>query len=106
MGMRKSCYTNNDCKTIPNPQPDRWELIHKAEFKKAYVLKVKYLDCTNYEGMKILVFTGKYNDVKVNNQKYLDPHFDEEGNLIARLVPTQLGWTIACVIAHIYSKLS
>lgn len=54
----------------PNPQPSRWFLLEKAEFKNGHVLRVKYLDCTNFEGVKVMVYKGKY-----THRKELDPHF-------------------------------
>jgi len=53
------------------------------QFKNAYILKVRYLDCTNFEGRKIMVYEGKFD----KNVKELDPHFQEKGGPIARFRP-------------------
>ena len=98
MGMPigiKSCSLE-PLKPAGNPNPDRWELIKKVEFKNAYVLKVRYFDATNFEGIKISVYKGKY-----KKRLYLDPHFDETGKSpFARLKPTVEGWNTALKLAE------
>lgn len=42
------------------------------QFANAHVLLVRYLDCTNYEGEKLMVFRGQYKP-----RKRLDPHFTQ-----------------------------
>ena len=56
MGLfKRSCWTNSNA-VAPNPDPSKWELLDKAEFDNGYVLKVKYQDCTNFEGQKVMVY--------------------------------------------------
>jgi hypothetical protein len=58
-------------------------------------MKVKYDDCTNFEGVKIMVFKGQY-----KNRIWLDPHFAEnEKAPIARFKPTSEGWDMAIKLA-------
>ena len=57
--LGRSCWTNNEA-PAPNPSPERWEIQQIWAYDNAYVLKVKYLDCTNYEGMKVMVYKGQY----------------------------------------------
>lgn len=86
----KSCSTNIDA-VSPNPSPDNWELLEMYHGKNGYVLKVKYLGCTNFEGIKILVYRGTYIE-----RIYLDPHFTDVGNSpIARFIPTSEGLQMA-----------
>jgi len=44
----------------PNPDPKRWEIVSVYEYPAAYVLLVSYLDCTTYEGLKVMVYRGKF----------------------------------------------
>ena len=91
MGLfKKSCYTNPAPEAVaPNPDPSRWELISCTQFAFAYVLVVKFLDCTNYEGVKVMVYEGQCpSDIE---ERPLDPHFTENGGPIARFRPTDRG---------------
>lgn len=86
------CHTNYDKVAVPpNPSPFHWKLVDKAESVKGYVLKVMYLGCTNFEGMKIMVFRGKYEP-----RFCLDPHFSEyDTSPVARFRPDAEGWKLA-----------
>ena len=93
----KRCGTSldNPAAVAPNPSPSRWELLDLLRFKRSYVMKVRYLDATNFEGVKILVYQGKYIPKSVR-----DPHFDErDESLVARFRPTEDGWTLAVALA-------
>jgi hypothetical protein len=90
----KSCYTNSTA-PAPNPNPSRWELIDVYQSARAYVLVVRYLDCTNFEGLKVMVFRGKYRP-----RRHLDPHFSEaDGSPIARFRPDEEGREMAMEFA-------
>ena len=99
MGLfKKSCWTNDSITTekLPNPNPSRWTLITKKIYPNGYVLKVKYHDCTNFEGIKIMVYEGDYKE-----QHYLDPHFSESNIApVARFKPDKNGWKRANVLAQ------
>lgn len=93
--------TYNDTKVVfapaPNPNPLRWKLEKMWQFKNAHVMMIKYLDCTNYEGKKILVCEGQF-DSGVSTR---DPHFSEESSSpIARFKPDDRGWEMACELAE------
>jgi len=80
----------------PNPKPSRWKLLDMVQFANAYVLKVQYLDCTNFEGIKIMVYKGKF-----DNPTNLDPHFtNDDKSPIARFKPNQKGWDDAIDYAN------
>lgn len=84
----------------PNPNPKRWELLDKAEYSKYYVLKVRYLDATNFDGVKIMVYHGRYRHVD-----YLDPHFENSpSSPIARFKPNEGGWELAKAFAKALSS--
>jgi hypothetical protein len=83
----------NDC------SPEQFDVV---EYEYAYVLLVKYLDATNFEGVKVMVYTGKFPGVSRINR--LDPHFCESGiSPITRFRPDNDGKFLACELA---AKLS
>jgi len=60
-------------------------------YSNSYILKVKYEDCTNFEGHKVMVYQGQY-----VHSPIIDPHFREKGvSPIARFEPTDKGWELA-----------
>jgi hypothetical protein len=85
------------CKNSPyavensNPNPTNFIILHEQRIGKYLILHVKYPDCKNFEGQKLMVYKGfktseeliKYNLFK------LDPHFcNSKGSPIARFAPT------------------
>ena len=89
------CYTNPTITTAPNPNSSRWSLIQRWDFENAYVLKVRYHDCVNFEGIKIMVYRGEY---KWSSE--LDPHFaDSESSPLARFQPSDEGLEQALLMA-------
>jgi len=90
-------YAPRDYPTYPpNPSPGRYKIMDIDQFANAYVLKVRYLDCTNYEGVKIMVYKGRYKE-----RLWLDPHFAEgEDSPIARFKPDEEGMYLARQLAE------
>jgi hypothetical protein len=85
----------------PNPNPLRWKLLEKAVFEDSYVLKIKYLDATNFDGVKIMVYRGKYSRQTLER----DPHFREgEDSPVARFRPDEEGWRMAIGLAATLSN--
>lgn len=79
----------------PNPNPSRWQILDIQQFHHGYVLTVKYLDCTNFEGVKVMVYRGKYEP-----RESLDPHFSEDDDSpIARFRPDAEGKAMAFNLA-------
>jgi hypothetical protein len=96
----KSCNTHYTFKPAPapapNPDPTRWNLIQVIEFKNAHILLVEYLDYTNFEGVKCMVYKGHY-----HRRKSLDPHFtDDDNSPIARFKPDEEGVKLATYLAE------
>ena len=92
IGPFRGCFTNDSVKA-PNPDPSRWELIKTNKYKHITVVLVKYKDCTNFEGNKILVFNSS---IDLDESKSLDPHFsNNSASPIARFIPTDEGWKMA-----------
>jgi len=84
-----------------NPDPSNYVLVKAEELPGYLVVMIKYPDCTNYEGNKILLFED-LTLVQLVNQKLIDPHFfnsTEFKSPIARFVPTDAGWHMAVTLA-------
>lgn len=82
-----------------NPDPKRYTILEAYHSVSCTVLKVKYDGCTNYEGIKILLF--KHPLTEIVKLKELDPHFSEAKiSPIARFVPTEEGWNMAIDLAN------
>lgn len=81
----------------PNPNPTNYVVEKAFEGNYFLVVMVRYPDCTNYEGRKILVYRGV--TLKgLLGQRSIDPHFSDNSNFyspIARFVPTEEGWGMA-----------
>lgn len=89
--------TETKYESLPNPRPDNYEILKTIQWDRYLIIKIKYLDCTNYEGQKILVFEG-YQLKHLLAQKMIDPHFSENKDFIspiARFEPTDKGWKMA-----------
>lgn len=98
MGMfKKNCTTApvTVSAPAPNPDPTRWRLLDCHDFIGAHVLIVQYLDCTNYEGRKVMVYVGPY-----RKRRHLDPHFTfAPDSPIARFRPDDEGIAMADALA-------
>ena len=77
----------------------------------SYVIAtIKYLNCTNFEGIKIIVLEN-YELHWLDGLELLDPHFSEESDIVARFVPTEHGMWLAkkfCkeIVDQLYEELS
>jgi len=90
----KKCFTNKTPQAKA-PDPSRWERMDLKICKNGYAMRVKYLDCTNYEGVKIMVYEGDYQYTIIR-----DPHFHGGiGSPIARFKPDKDGWKRAVQLA-------
>jgi len=97
-GIRPAEAINNDPPT-GNPDPAKYEILKAEEAGDYLVVKLKYPNCTNFEGNKVLVFKG-VNLLTLINQKLIDPHFFKDSRYaapIARFIPTEEGWKMAQV---------
>tara|TARA_R110002167_G_scaffold346501_1_gene557076 strand:+ start:158 stop:466 length:309 start_codon:yes stop_codon:yes gene_type:complete len=59
------------------------------------MIYVNYPDCTTFNGDKLLVVNKDSVDGKTTN---LDPHFFEDGIIVARFPPTDEGFNLAKLI--------
>lgn len=88
-----------------NPNPRVFEVVRKKIIGSFVVAEVKYPNCTNYEGRKILLYrTITWR--RCMTDKMLDPHFSGNNDLdpLARFEPTPLGWSMAIILAGEMSK--
>ena len=85
-------YVGSQRFALGDPQPHRFEVI-SVELLDGYTLaKIKYPDCQNFDGIKILIYEGDVRD-EINNAKILDPHFLEKGlSPVARVKPAYGGF--------------
>lgn len=96
----RDCGIYNDYKS-PNPNILNFTILESGFNKDFTILKVKYIDCTNYEGIKILVYKGHVLK-ELLDAKEIDPHFCEKGlSPIARFVPTEEGLKLALSLTNI-----
>jgi hypothetical protein len=93
------CKCSNDgAVSVPaqgNPDPRFFEIVKTETCKGMLVTMLKYPDCKNYEGLKIMVY-DKMSDEMFRCQIRIDPHFcDNHPSPIARFEPTDRGWKMA-----------
>ena len=80
--------------TFGNPDPKNYKIVDVFEKRPYLLIRIKYPDCHNYEGMKILLYKD-VTLVQLERQKQIDPHFSQNSNYhspLARFEPTDIGW--------------
>ncbi len=91
MGVFRVISTSDDPVGNGQPNPTNYHLERYYAGPGGTALWLRYPDCKNFEGNKILVITGTY----VAHDP-MDPHFEGPSTrLIARFVPTAEGWSLA-----------
>ena len=87
-----------------NPDPKDFEFIRLEQMELMVIAEIKYPNCTNYKGHKILVFAGTTMK-RIKKRKKIDPHFLEDygESPIARFKPTAHGWQMAKLFCHNYN---
>lgn len=89
--------------TLPNPNPNNYTILDKVRIGKHLVIKIQYHDCTNYEGVKILLYRNT-TLLSLVKQKAIDPHFSNNKKYkspFARFEPTEEGWETAIETAYL-----
>jgi len=84
-----------------NPVPWNMEIERIVQIGCNTVALIRYPDCKNYEGRKILLYRN-HTEIEVSSAKSLDPHFNDKQECIspfARFEPTDFGWLSACAMA-------
>lgn len=101
MIISSSSYESEEI-TLPNPKPDNYTLLRSKAVNGYLIIELKYHDCTNYEGRKIMVYKCSLDDLL--KQKLIDPHFSNNKNYfspVARFEPTEQGWENALNLTKI-----
>lgn len=93
----------NPAAVVPdrNPDPERFNIIRTHAVGSYVCAMIDYVNCTNYEGKKIIVFE-ETTAGRVMDSVSIDPHFMEDGNVIARFRPDDEGWDDA--VSYIQRK--
>jgi len=105
--LGRSCTSSPYAAPNSNPDPKNFSILDWAVSGSVLVVKAKYPDAKNYEGVKVMVYEG-FKDTEelrnaVNNR--LDPHFsDKDVSPVARFEPTERGWALALKFAISISK--
>ena len=84
-------------KLLPDPKATNYKIIRYEEYFGDLLIEIKYLDCTNYEGRKILYYKDCTMD-ELEKQALIDPHFSENKEFkspVARFEPTNKGLVMA-----------
>lgn len=84
-----------------NPDPENYEIVRTNQVGNHLVMLVRYPDCSNYEGNKVLLFKDT-TLLDIKKQKVLDPHFCDNEDFIspfARFEPTTYGYNVALQLA-------
>jgi hypothetical protein len=83
----------------PIPDPRNYEILDTITHGYFLILVVKYPECTNYEGKKVLMFYAVGQE-ELEKRGQLDPHFTNSMySPIARFVPTNIGIQMALKLA-------
>ena len=86
-----------------NPNPSRFNVLNATEIGDYLVAEVHYPDCTNFEGVKIMLFKG-VTKAELLSWSEIDPHFDRDRPCpIARFAPSEEGRALALWTAEMKS---
>jgi len=92
---------------LPNPNPRKFRIMRHTHVHNFLIVEVRYPDCINYEGRKILVYEN-IDLAKLKAQGHIDPHFSSSTRFyspIARFVPTERGWDMAFAFVDNFKDL-
>jgi hypothetical protein len=97
----RTCSLTPPASTVryPNPNPARFTILRTLQVGRSVVAEVRYPDCTNYEGHKVLVYADT-DASALRSRTTLDPHFARHGGPVARFEPTERGWNLAVEVAR------
>lgn len=80
--------------TAPNPNPYRFTILGYEQYGRYLLAEIKYLDCTTFDGRKLIIFKD-LTPLFLELETYIDPHFFEDGNIVARFIPNKEGVKLA-----------
>ncbi len=97
INITNKIFVKKSKKKSVNPDPRRYKILRSKQVDDFLFVMIKYLDCTNFEGKKILVFEDVVLE-DLERQKVIDPHFSNSKKYIhpvARFKPTDIWWNYA-----------
>lgn len=98
--IRYSPINKNQQIEIPNPDPRKFTLIEQRKIGKYTIAEVKYHGCTTFDGHKLLLIKGTFDEFP----KILDPHLLGANHPVkARFEPNIIGWNLAIICAETLS---
>jgi hypothetical protein len=109
--MGNTSYSQNDksmAKTCSgalkpgDPNPQNFEVINAQQIGKNLLVEIRYHDCKNYEGKKIILYLNTTLR-ELLSQDFIDPHFTDGDSVLspfARLEPTDQGWEAGFMLAQ------
>ena len=62
---------------VGQPNPTSFKIIREYDKENYSLVEMKYDNCTNYEGHKILLFKEPLSKVLIVNDNIIDPHFSD-----------------------------
>jgi hypothetical protein len=87
------------CRGTPvKPKSERFTLERVHGVGTYVCALIHYLDATDFEGRKIIVFQDATEGIIRNTA--IDPHFTEKGNIVARFLPGEQCWQNALWLAE------
>ena len=69
-------------------------VLERKEIPPFLVARLKFSECHNFNGEKIIVWEGAEID-PIRGRVIIDPQFREGANIVAMFEPTQRGWAYA-----------
>lgn len=80
--------------------PRSYEIIKETVIGQCVIAKIKFDNCVNFEGMKILVYDSKEKFDQLKRENFIDPHFSQVlYSPVARFEPTVRGEKLAIIVA-------
>ena len=71
---------------VNNPNSHEFELLSSFKIGNLYLVEIRYLGCTDFEGRKLLVM-----DRDPSGMTVIDPHFTPGGYIVAKFAPDKEG---------------
>lgn len=104
ISLFKSCSIapNNPRAVAPNPDPSRYDILRSESVANCLIVEARYHGCTNFDGRKIMVYENVADvaELLALTHGKLDPHFaGSHPSPVARLIPDDLGWALARIVA-------
>jgi hypothetical protein len=82
---------------LPNPSPRNYKVTKHIPVGRFHLYEIKYKDCTNFEGIKLVVTSSP-----IDTSDNFDPHFLEGNTVLARFRPGL--WEEALAFVHMVNN--